>query len=139
MKAAAIVVFMLASVGAGCGDSESPAAPSPSPTPTIKTETFASTVTQKGATSHGFEVTTGGTVSVTLLSAGPPASTTVGLGLGIPNANGANCNLALSLNTTAGGDAQITTDVDPGLYCVTVYDAGSLTAAVRVSVQIVHP
>src|SRR4051794_23289872 len=101
MKAAVSLVLVLASLGVGCSDSQTTTTPTPpTTTPTIYTDTFTSTVTAQGATSHGFFVKTGGTVSVTLLNAGSP-STIVGLGLGIPNANGANCNLAVSLNTTA--------------------------------------
>jgi hypothetical protein len=137
MKAAVPVVLVLVSFCAGCSNSTT-TAPSTTTTPTIVTDTFTSIVTVKGATSHGFMVTTQGTVSVTLLSAGS-ASTVVGLGIGIPNANGANCNLDFSVNTTAGATAQITTTAEPGLYCVDVYDVGKLTADVGISVQIVHP
>jgi hypothetical protein len=138
MKAAVFVVLVLASLGAACSNSQSTTAPSTPTTPTIVTDIFTSTVTVQGATSHAFVVTTAGTVSVTLLSAGP-AATIVGLGLGIPNANGANCNLSFSVNTTAGAAAQITRTVEPGLYCVDVYDIGKLTADAGISVQIVHP
>jgi hypothetical protein len=138
MKAAVFLVSVLALSGAGCSNSPTPTTPSTPTTPTITTETFTSTVSVQGATSHAFVVTTAGTITVTLLNAGTP-STIVGLGIGIPNANGANCNLSFSLNTTSGATAQITKTADPGLYCVDVFDVGRLTADVGISVQIVHP
>jgi len=117
-----LLVFVLALSGAGCSHDitiTTPSSPSTPTTPTTNTETFTSTVAVKGATSHAFLVTTSGTITVTLKSAGSP-STVVGLGIGIPNANGANCNLSFSVNTTAGATAQITKTADPGLYCVAV-------------------
>jgi hypothetical protein len=140
MKPAVFVLVVLASFGTACSNNQSTTTPTTptTPTPAIQTDTFTSNVTRHGATSHGFVVNTAGTVSVTLLSAGPPPAT-VGLGLGIPNGNGANCNLGFSVNTMGGQDAQITATVDPGLYCVDVYDVGMLTGDIAISVKIVHP
>jgi hypothetical protein len=135
MKAAVFCVLVLASLGVGCSNSTSTTAPT---TPTITTDTFTSTVTVHGATSHPFMVTTAGTISVTLTAAGP-RGTIVGLGLGIPNADGSNCNLDVSLSATASTTPQITSNADPGLYCIDVWDVGKLTADVGISVQIVHP
>jgi hypothetical protein len=140
MKVAAVLAILLfASLAAGCGGSNSttPTPTTPS-TPTITTETFFSALGAGGVASHGFIVSTAGTVSVTLLTTAP-SGLTLGLGLGIPNANGASCNLSTALNTTQGSTAQIATSVEPGAYCVSVYDAGNLRADVTFTVQIVHP
>jgi hypothetical protein len=137
MKAAVLLVFVLVSAAA-CGDSQSTTAPTTPTTPTIKTDTFTSILAVRGSTSHGFIVSTAGTVSVTLLNAGP-SSMKVGLGLGIPNANGASCNLNTSLTTTGGSDPQIIATTDPGTFCVDVYDVGNLTGEVGIAVKIVHP
>jgi hypothetical protein len=132
--AASIVALAIV---AGCGgDTTSTTAPSTTTSPT--TETFSSTLAIRGASSRSFVVSTAGTVKVTLTSVGPP-SLPIGLGLGIPG-GGVPCTLSTALTTQAGGSPQISQPVDPGTYCVTVYDVGNLTTAdLLFSLTIEHP
>jgi hypothetical protein len=124
-------------LSAACGSSStpSPAAPTPvSPT----TETFASAIAARGAAFRTFTVAQAGTVSVTLVSDGPP-TIPFGLGLGI-RAGVTDCNLTTALNTMPGDTAQITALVDAGSYCTGIYDIGNIPSGeVNFSVRIVHP
>src|SRR6266487_3302451 len=94
----AVVVAVLALVSfVGCTNNPStPSTTTPTPTTPTRTspETFSSVVTKSGATSHAFVASKTGPYSVTLTGLSAPGS--IGLGVGIPNANGAGCNL----NTT---------------------------------------
>jgi len=102
------------------------------------TETFSRTLAFRGAYSRSFSVASAGIVKVTLTSVGPP-SLPIGLGLGIPGGT-VPCTLSTSLTTLASGSPQISQLVDPGSYCVSVYDVGNLTIAdLPFSVTIEYP
>jgi hypothetical protein len=123
-------------LNAACGSSTpSPAAPTPvSPT----TETFASTLAVQGTAFRTFTVSQAGTVSVTLVSDGPP-TIPFGLGLGV-RAGATGCNLTTAVTTMPGDTAQITAPVDAGAYCAGIYDIGNIPSGeVNFSVRIVHP
>jgi hypothetical protein len=139
LKAAAVFTcLLLAFWSAGCGNSQSTTAPSTTTTsPT--TDTFASIVYMGGAVTRSFTVSQAGTVSATLVSAAPPSTIVVGLGVGIPLLNGTGCLLNRSVNTAAGPAARVETAVDPGVYCVQIFDVGNITAPVSFTIDIVHP
>jgi hypothetical protein len=101
------------------------------------TENFSSALGIRGATSHAFNVTTAGTITAMLTSVGPPALT-VGLGLGIPGA-GPPCTLSTSINASLGSSTQLVGPVDPGRYCVQVFDLGTVTNPLAFVVTIEHP
>ncbi len=134
---AILAAAVLALLGAACGSSgtTTPAAPTPtSPT----TETFASAITAQGTAFRVFTVSQAGTVSVTLVSDGPPAIP-FGLGVGV-RAGATGCNLNTAVNTMPGDTAQITVPVDAGSYCTGIYDIGNVPpGGVNFSVRIVHP
>ena len=132
------VIVFTAAMSAGCGDSTTPTSPTASATSPVSV-TYSVTFGPRGAGARAFTASQAGTVSVTLVSAGPPSDVVLGLGVGIPRADGGGCNLAQSVTTSAGPDAQIVTTVDAGTYCVRVFDAGSLTDPVAVTVTLVHP
>jgi hypothetical protein len=105
---------------------------------TPSTETFASFLAVRGSSTRKFTIAQSGTISLTLTSVTP--STTVGIGIGIPDASTPACSLTNSLNTTAGSTPQIALPVDAGTYCATVYDSGSVAdPGVSFSMTIAHP
>ena len=81
--------------------------------------------------------TDAGTITATLTSVGPPALT-VGLGLGITGA-GPPCSLATTINASLGSSTQVVGSVDPGRYCVQVFDLGTVTDPLAFVVTIQHP
>ena len=137
---AVVAAVALAFLSAACGSTTTPAAPTPtSPT----TETLASTLGAQEAAFRTFTVAQAGTVSVTLISDGPP-TIPFGLGLGVQSGvsspSTAGCNLLTRVNTMPGNTAQITAPVDAGSYCAGIYDIGNIgSGTVNFSVQIVHP
>jgi hypothetical protein len=130
---ATALLLTAAAAGAGCDDGTTPTSPITSPV----VDTFASQLTPLGTASRGFSVRETGSVVVTLTSVAPTAI--VGLGLGIPRADGSGCNLAQSIETGAGPDAHIATTAEGGSYCVKVYDPGRLPGPVSFSVTIQRP
>jgi len=132
--AAAVLASSLAL--AGC-DEDPPTTPTPDPT--TATVTFISNLAQGGSSTRSFEVTRAGNVSVTLLSVGGSATLKVGLGLGIPLADGSGCVLSRSVEAVAGTTAQLELAVDVGKYCVQIYDPGTLSAVVAFSLTVIYP
>ena len=121
---------------AGCED-DPPTTPTPDPTTT--TVTFASNLAMGGSSTRSFEVTRAGTVSVTLVSVGGSTTLKVGLGVGIPLADGSGCVLSRSVETASGNTAQLELNVDIGKYCLQIYDPGTLTSVVAFSINLVYP
>jgi len=120
---------------ASCGNSPTePTAPAASPT----TESYSSLLSVKGASSRSFIMLSRGSVSVRL-SATTPAETVVGLGIGIPRADGFGCLLNSSVQTAAGAAPQIAVQADAGYYCAQIYDVGNLTDQLAFTIAIVHP
>lgn len=121
---------------AGC-DKDTPT--TPTTTPTTTTVTFASTLAAGGASSRSFEVTRAGVVSATLLSVGNSTTLKVGLGIGIPLADGSGCVLSRSVETVSGTTSQLELNVDSGKYCLQIYDPGTLTGVVAFTINLVFP
>jgi hypothetical protein len=134
-QAAIHAIAALALVGASCHTLEVPTAPTTGPF----TDVFASRLGVRGAATRSFTVHEPGSVELTLTSIGPPDTLEVGMGVGIPNSNGAGCNLTKAVVTTASGSPQLTITADGGTYCVRVFDVGNLTGDVSFSVSVLHP
>ena len=126
-----VVAIGAAVMLAGCGSDSTPT--TPSNTSTTVTENWSSVVAPSGASTRSFTVTSAGTIVVTL-TAGP----TVGLGVGLPRTTGGGCRLGVTVNASPGTTPQISTQADPGQYCVQVYDLGTLTDPVGFALKIEH-
>jgi hypothetical protein len=110
----------------------------PPPVPSSPTtEIFESVLADRGFTAHSFVAENAGTISVTLTSVGPP-STSIGLGVGVRGTT-VPCVLNRAVTTGPGTAPQLSVSVDRGVYCVQVYDVGTLTAPTRFSVTITRP
>jgi hypothetical protein len=109
----------------------------PTTTNAPKTDVFISALSVHGSSSKSFSATQAGTVTITLDNTSPASA--IGLGLGLFRADGGGCSLSRSVNTAAGATAQISTAVDPGTYCVKVFDIGTLIDPINFSITIVHP
>lgn len=135
----ALIVLILVASNAGCSESgaSSPTAPSTISSPV--TLDWGSTLGFRGYTSRSFETTQVGTVTVTLTSAAVPPSWEIGIGLGVPQANGSGCALSASVRAPAGSNPQVSIAVDEGSYCVAVYDVGALTEAAGFTLHLVYP
>ncbi|HWF87151.1 MAG TPA: hypothetical protein VG222_19975 [Vicinamibacterales bacterium] len=127
------VLLPLALLAAGCGSSNSTTTPT---TSGHTVQTFNGTLQPSGSDTYDFTTGISGEVTVTLTNAGPPSNVTLGLGVGTPN--GSACTLILAQSVTAANIAQIASSADPGSYCISVFDAGSLTAPVNYTVVLSH-
>lgn len=137
-KAIRLLAMAATTLGAGCGASETMTSPTAAVTSPI-TVSYSTMFGPRGAAARAFTASQAGTVSVTLLSARPPSDVSLGLGVGIPRADGGGCTLAASVTTQAGPTPQVTAAVDAGLYCVSVFDVGVLIDSVSVTISLTHP
>lgn len=106
------------------------------PSPGI--DVFSSILTLQGSVSHSVNASEAGTLTATLTSASPP-NLLVGLGLGIPRADAGGCYLTTAVNTLTSPAADLGTAVDPGQYCIRIYDLGTLTGNVTFTAAAAHP
>jgi len=111
-------------------------------TSTPSTETFTGTLSQNGAFTHIFTISTLGAVTVSITSLAPNSAQIVGLSLGVwtgsacstsPQTGGSASDVAttgssITLNATAGGNL-----------CARLYDVGFVTTPVLYTMQITHP
>jgi hypothetical protein len=140
-------VLLLASLAfSACDDKSTATSPSTTDTTTTtvaeptSTELFAGRVEVGGSTFYSFNVTTNGTVNVTLAAVGGASvPSTVWLGLGIGTPSGEDCTTSSTVNTAATGAVQLTGTYAPGVYCVRVWDIGNLAAVAAFNVTIAHP
>lgn len=103
------------------------------------TDSFSSSITNGGTSTRTFHVSRNGTVNVTLTSLSL-ANTQAGLGIGVLDVANGSCKIARTVIATAGTSPQISTQVDAGVYCVAVYDAGNFTAGQHsFSLTVQHP
>ena len=119
----------------------------PTPTPTATTpagsEFFTGTLAIQGTSFFTFAVNTAGTVNVTLnsLTTGtttPVTAIAVGLGLGVPSADGTSCVVSVSTITPAGLTTQLTTQAAKGTNCVQISDVGNLVVPLTFVVRVAH-
>jgi len=106
-------------------------------TPAPGTDVFTSNVPLGTSVSHSLNASQNGTISVNLSALTPPDAR-IGLGLGVPRADAAACNLTTYINATT-GSGPITALVDRGIYCIRVFDAGSLRAPATFTVTSTYP
>ena len=139
MTRLALVVAATAVFCTACGGSST--APTTLPPAAVTTETFTGTVQVGGQNVHNFTVTTPGTVSITMTAAGPPATITMGLGIGNPNTAG-NC-IFLSGGTTQATASASTPQLSgaltsSGAYCVAIGDIGNAAGPITYSITVSH-
>jgi hypothetical protein len=132
------LALVIVATTAACGGSTSNST-IPTPTGTLVTDTFTNVVPMGGLAFNNFTVTTGGTVNVTLVSAGPPPTITMELGIGTPSATG-TCSLLSGAATaaTASTTAQLSGTLNAGSYCVEVLDLGNAAGPITYTVTVAH-
>jgi hypothetical protein len=133
---ALVAVLLSAVVAAGCDEETPPTTPAPDTTASV---TWSTALATGGASSRSFKTTRTGTVSITLQSLAASTTLRAGVGVGIPLGDGSGCVLSRSVETVAGNTAQLELSVDPGNYCVQVYDLGELTQPASFTVLLVYP
>ncbi len=136
------LVLLSVILSAGCNtqtaDNSATAPTTPTaPAAATQTETFTGTLSVQGTNVHAFNVAQVGALNVTLTSAGPPPTISIGIGVGTPV--GTTCSLIVFQTTPAGSAAQISGTVTvAGAFCLSVYDVGNLANDVTYSVTVSH-
>ena len=122
--------------GAACRTSSTTTTPTTA-SATVTTDTVSSHLAAGGSATRTFVAKSAGTVKVTLTSLGG-LDVALGLGIGIPGGS-APCNLAQSVAARPSSVPQIVAAVDPGTFCVQLFDGGVLNGDVPFTVTIEHP
>ena len=102
------------------------------------TDIFSSILPMQGSATRAVNASQTGTLSAIVTSAAPP-NLLVGLGLGIPRADGGGCHLTTAVNTLTSAAVQVASAVEAGQYCVKIYDPGTLTNNVIFTLAASHP
>ena len=106
------------------------------------TESFEATLVPGGSTFYSFSVATAGSVAVTLASVvqvGRPAAVTTPMRIGLGTPAGEGCAVSDSVNASAALTPQLVVALTADIHCVSLADAGQLTAPAIVSVRFTHP
>ena len=128
----------LAALAAGCQTTDPTTTTTIPTTPTNPTvENFSGTVQVKSNSIKPFTVTlSGGTLTVALTSASP----SIAMGVGVGQWDGTTCTLLTNGSQTSlpRPDPILQGTVNLGDYCLSVFDAGSQTAAVNYTATVTH-
>jgi hypothetical protein len=138
---APLVLFVLVALTAACSDN-TPSSTAPSSTTPTTPFYFTGTLAPQGSSFYSFTLTQAGTLGITVVSLAtgpfsPTPATVVGIGYGVPVGSG--CSLTASARTNAGLTAQLVTASGAGIFCVSIFDVGTLTAPTDFVIRIVHP
>jgi hypothetical protein len=102
------------------------------------TSIFESDLTVDGVGVRTFDVSRPGTVTIRLVSVGPPPGVEVSLGVGLPPSDGSGgCRVNASLTTAAPADLSVA--AVPGRYCAKIADVGGFTGTARFTIHIIRP
>jgi len=138
----ALALATSAALAAACGGSSAPS----TVTAPVVTDTFNGTLSPPvngvfQINVHAFTITTaGGNINITLVTAGPPSTITLGMGLGNPSSTG-TCSLisGFTTQTSAGSTAQLNAAGAPaGAFCVAVGDVGNVLQSVSYTITVAH-
>ncbi len=133
---------LVAVLGTACGDdapASTPTAPTTIAPPTV-TEVWEATLAVGATRFYSFTVPQNGTVNITLArltEGGADAATPVNIGTGFPAGTG--CSTASTAAYSASETPAISVTQPPGVYCVKIMDAGTLTVPVAFRVLIARP
>lgn len=137
-----ILALGLAAVLTGCADkaAQTPTSPSiPDISVNRASRTFAGTLAVRDMQYYSFTVPQDSGVFVTLASVTTTDSreaTAIGVGVGLGVPRGTECVLSTRLVATSDLSPQIREYTRQGVWCVSVFDPGTLTQAVRFAVRI---
>jgi len=140
-----LVLMMLALAAAACGGSDSSStATEPTVVGTPSTELFEGKLQGAGDSAfYSFKVNTAGNVVVTLASVTtattPGSSVNLPLGVGLGSPLATDCSLTSQTTTGPALTSQLTgANFSPNIYCVRVFDVGTLRGPVNFAVRITH-
>jgi hypothetical protein len=109
---------------------------------TMTTEVFSGTLAQGGSKFYSYSVSSPGSstamlASLTTGATGPAPDARVVLGLGTPAGTG--CAAAQFLAVSPALTVQLLRSTTPGIYCVSITDAGTLSQDTGFAIRLEHP
>ncbi len=113
--------------------------PAPIVRPRPGTETAASNIFPGGSVERTFEATAPGVARVTLTSLDPNVPVGMGIGVQFTDEDGTECRANRVITTTPSSTPQFTVDVDPGTYCVRIFDLGNFTGMTTFGLTVQRP
>lgn len=142
LRASLLAVWLAAAPLAGCGNDSTTPSSTTSTTASTTTEVYTGGIGRGESGFYSFTALASGTTTVTFASlvdgaTGRPVDLTMGLGIGVPLAEG--CNLSSTATASPGLSAQLSSTVNAGVYCVQMSDIGNLKSTATFAVRIVHP
>lgn len=132
MTTRALALVLALGAAACSNDNSNPVGPSTVPPTSF---TYATTFTARGAVTRTFEQVSRGAVNITLTTVSPDVP--LGIGIGMPRQDGV-CALTSATTATPSTSPQITVTADPGLWCVRVWDPGTVPELVAFSMSVTH-
>ncbi len=132
-----IATCALATAGCSTAADTSTSSLPTAPTTPLVTENFSGTVQVLGSDANPFTVTSSGAaITFTLTTAGPPATITMGFGIG--SWDGTICTFLSggSFSTPAG--QTFSGNIDSGQYCLMVSDVGNMLAPITYTATVAH-
>ena len=140
-RAALAFVCAGAFILAGCSKNSSSSTTAASPVPADATisESFTSSLKVGGDVFYSFSIAQYGNVAVTLtdiIGTDLPDGLTLNVGVGRPSGTACTATVVAVLPGTS---AQVTGAYGPGVFCVRIYDGGTLVAPVTFKATVAHP
>jgi hypothetical protein len=136
----ACLIVATALSAAGCSNSDNTSTPLPTaPSSPLVTENFSGTVQVGSNDSKPFTVTSDGfQITVDMTSAGPPATISMGIGVGTFVAG--TCQVSSGGTTTApaGSTPQLSGTIAAGQYCMMIYDVGNQSGPIAYTAVVLH-
>lgn len=132
-----LAALWVAVLTAGCSDDPATTPTAPDVVTTPITVTFTGVVGPNGSISRSFTAQLAGTARASVSGITP--ATVLGVGMGVPRADGTGCLLTYSTSATNQASAEVAGAVAAGVFCVQVFAPASAAEAVRFSVSIIHP
>ena len=142
MKPATALAALVAIALAACSKTPTSPTTTTDTTPTVNTRQFAGTLSPGEFRFYSFTASKTGVASATLASVTTPprnAAANVPIGVGIGRPAGTGCPTVTSATTNAALTTQVQYTVDQGIYCVNVYDPGTLSSGVNFVVRFSFP
>ncbi len=142
MKPATVLAALIAMLFAACSDTPTSPTTTADTTPTVNTRQFAGSLSTGQFRFYSFTASKSGVVSATLASVTAPprnAAVEVPLGLGVGSPAGTGCPTETSLTTNSALTTQLQHRVEQGIYCINVYDPGTLSGSVNFVVRFTFP
>ena len=107
------------------------------PTTPLVTENFDGTVQVAGSDAHLFTVTSSGAaITFTLTTAGPPATITMGFGIG--SWDGTTCTFLPGGSVSTQAGQTFSGNIASGQYCLMVSDVGNMLAPITYTATVAH-